>query len=151
MTRIVPVLTDEQRIGLIDASRTFLGTPYRHRGRNASGMDCAGAVVAGLASMGIAVRDRDAYSPQPDGSTLRAEMVAHFGCPVWRKGDPLEGLRPCDVVLLKWHRHPCHVALVTDYMGGGLALLHSWSDAGRVVEHRLGDPWVRRLVEGWRL
>lgn len=148
--RTIPELSAEQRLELVSTARGFVGAPYRHLGRDERGIDCAGAIITSLVRMGVPIVDRSVYSPQPDGTTLRADMIERFGEPVWGKGDPIENLKPGDIVLMRWHQHPCHVALVTDYFLGGLALLHSWSESQRVVEHRLDDPWPRRLLEGWR-
>lgn len=149
--RSVPAFTPEQRAELVVHARSFLDVPYRHRGRSMLGMDCIGMVICAVQSVGSEVTDSRAYSPQPDGSTLRRMLVHHLGEPTWTAGDSLDLLQPGDLVSLKWHQHPGHVAIVTDYYLGGLAMIHSWSEAGRVVEHRLSDPWPRRLCEGWRL
>lgn len=64
-------------------------------------------------------------------------------------------MRPGDVLLMRWHRTGGadlfnHVALVTDYPLGGLAIIHALAQAGTVVEHRYAEPWVRRTVEVFR-
>ena len=142
-------MTADERLALVAAARGYLRVPYRHRGRNRLGLDCAGLLWRAFADVGVVMDDERAYSPQPDGR-LRDAVVARLGEPFWKAGDALELLAPGDVVTLRWHQHPNHVALVTDYYLGGLALIHSYAEAGQVVEHRLDDQWAARLIEGWR-
>lgn len=142
-------LTKEERLSLVAAARGYLRVKYRHRGRGPDGLDCAGLVWRAFADIGRVLDDKRAYSPQPDG-TLRDAMIERFGDPFWRAGDSLDLLKPGDLVLMRWHQHPSHVALLTDYPLGGLAVIHSYADAGEVVEHRLAAPWPSRITEGWR-
>jgi cell wall-associated NlpC family hydrolase len=142
MSRLSVPLSAEEGAAFIARARTLRDAPYRHRGRSPAGVDCIGLVVYALAPLRD-LHDRRVYSPAPDGVQLRDALVEHFG-------DPVTDLQPGDVVLLRWHQHPNHVALVTDYPTGGLALLHSYAQVGRVVEHRLAEPWPRRIVEGFR-
>jgi cell wall-associated NlpC family hydrolase len=143
--RIVKRLSARKRTALIAAARSYIGVPYQHRGRTRRGVDCIGLLACAFADIGVSVVEPDAYSPIPDGQLLHAGVASHLG-------EPVTGpLRPGDVVLLRWHQHPNHVALVTDYpIAGELALLHSYAKAERVVEHRLADPWPRRIVAAWR-
>jgi cell wall-associated NlpC family hydrolase len=142
MSRLSAPLSAAERTAFIARARELLGAPYRHRGRSERGVDCIGLVVYALAPLRD-LHDRRVYSPAPDGVQLRDALTAHFG-------DPVSDLQPGDVVLMRWHQHPNHVALVTDYPTGGLALLHSYAQAKHVVEHRLAEPWPRRIVAGWR-
>ena len=142
-------LTADQRLALLSAARSYVRVPYRHRGRNRLGLDCAGLVWRAFADIGIELDDQRANSPQPDGR-LRDAVVERMGEPFWAKGDALELLAPGDIVLMRWHQHPNHVAMVADYPLGGLGLIHSYAGVGEVVEHRLADPWVSRVLEGWR-
>jgi len=50
------------------------------------------------------------------------------------------------VVLIRFQRNPHHLALVGDYLYGGLSLIHADSTLGRVVEHRLDEVWRRLIV-----
>lgn len=150
MPRIIKRLTASERSAFIAAARSFTGTPFRHRGRSERGVDCLGVVVLSMRAVGREMADKDSYGRDPVADGIRDAAVAHFGEPVWRKGDPLDVLQPGDVVLMQWHQQPNHVAIVSDYPTGGLALIHSLAQEGRVVEHRLSDPWPRRITEGFR-
>jgi cell wall-associated NlpC family hydrolase len=145
MDRLIAPLSDEQRRGVIAAARSFIGAPFRHRGRLPTGMDCLGLVVLSMRAVGVEMHDRRAYGRDPVADGIAIAARAHFGDPI-----PLDTLTPGDLVLMRWHKRPNHVAIVTDYPLGGLALIHSLLEAGHVVEHRLSDPWPRRIYEGFR-
>lgn len=147
MGRLIAPLSAAERAGFIAAARSFAGTPFRHRGRSSAGLDCLGLVVLSMRAVGREMQDRETYGRDPVADGIRAAALAHFGPPI-----PLETLQPGDVVLMQWHQQPNHVAIVTDYPMGGLALIHALSGATppRVVEHRLGDPWPRRITESFR-
>lgn len=157
MDRIIPRLSAAERTALVAAARTFLtsgkdGGPaaFGHRGRLPWKVDCLGMVRLSFSMIGHAMQDRASYGRDPSADGLSAAARAHFGEPVYRKGQPLSLLQPGDVVLMQWHNQPNHVAIVTDYPHGGLAVIHSLAQARRVIEHRLADPWPRRILEGFR-
>ena len=147
MARIIKRLSAAERTAFIAAARTYRDTPFRHRGRSLRGVDCLGLVVVSMQAIGRQMADREAYGRDPTGDTgaMHAAAVAHFGKPI-----AIDALRPGDVVLMQWHAQPNHVAIVTDYPTGGLSLIHSLAQVGRVVEHRLADPWPRRICAAFR-
>lgn len=153
--RLVEPLSDTERARFITAARSLLRTPFRHTGRTPRGVDCVGLVVVALQAVGREVSDRRDYGRNPVRDGLRDVLVAHFGEPVWRQGEPLEALQPGDVALMRWHQDGAvhlfnHVGIVTDYPLGGPALLHALHSNREVVEHRLAGPWPRRVVEAFR-
>jgi hypothetical protein len=167
--RLIEPLTDAEREAFVAACRALLtanagkAVPYGHRGRGWK-VDCIGVPIIGLAAVGRTVEDERRYSPRPDGHTLKEVLTRHLGDPIAtasRTPDRalLEGLQPADIVLMRWNqpnglRLHCHVGVVTDaarYEGGErLCLLHAWADNHEVVEHGIGTPWDRRIVEVYR-
>lgn len=144
--RIVAPLSAEERSAGIAAVRRLAGTQFKHRGRSAAGIDCIGLCVHYLQAVGRTVSDALTYQRLPslsDAGRLRSEMCAHFGAPVSDR-------QPGDWVLMQWHQHPCHVALLVDYHGGGLGVIHADALKGRVVEHSFAGPWPRRVRGVWR-
>lgn len=153
MARLIAPLSAAERTGLIAAARSYLDTPFRHRGRSERGVDCLGLVVVSMRAIGREMADREGYGRDPtsDFGAMREAARMHFGAPSYFKGQSLSLLQPGDVVLMQWQQQPNHVAIVTDYPYGGLAVIHSQADksVGRVVEHRLAGPWPERIVEGF--
>lgn len=128
---------------VVQAARRYLGTPFRHRGRSASGLDCAGLVWRSYYDLGTTLPDIRWYGREPHRDGLREVVREAFGDPVHRP--PIPG----DVLLMRFNREPHHLAIVGDYPGS-LSLIHSYGDAGRVVEHRLDPFWCGRILEIYR-
>lgn len=141
--RLIAPLTADERRAFIDAARARVGTPFRHRGRTATGLDCIGLLVVALHAAGRVPVDRRTYGRAPDRDKLRETVREHFGPPV-------ADMQPGDIVLMRWSDRPQHVALVGDYAHGGLSLIHADSSFGAVTEHNLAAPWVARIVETYR-
>lgn len=163
MDRLIPILPESARPTFIDAVRSFLtagpnGGPvrWRHRGRNYRGIDCIGLPIHGLRALGLVAQDSADYSAMPDGVMLQEALQTHLGAPI-----PMTAAKPADVVLMRWYERDAevffnHVGILTPYPLGGFALLHAYAEPRRsnipgvrphgvVTEHRLGDPWVRRI------
>lgn len=143
------MLTDAERAALIAEARSYIGTPFRHRGRSRRCIDCLGLVVLSFAAIGYDIRDRKSYGKFPQRDGLREELIARFG-------QPVDTLQVGDVVSMRWHDEggvPMvnHVGILTDYLHGGFGLIHALASERRVVEHRLAGPWPGRIVEGFRL
>jgi cell wall-associated NlpC family hydrolase len=141
MSRIIPVLSADERLALVAAARSFRGTRFRHIGRGVHGLDCLGLVVVSFGAIGYQMADKTAYSKEPTGEQIREAAVAHFGPPI-----PTDEALPGDIALMRWHQRPQHVAILGDYPFGGLTVIHSDSSFGEVTEHRLASPWDRRIV-----
>lgn len=144
MTRLVAPLDAAERMALVAAARARVRTPFRHLGRGRH-LDCVGLVVVALAAAGRAGAAPRAYGRDPEQDRLREHLVAHFGPAL-----PLADARPGDVALMAWGPQPQHVAIVADYLHGGLSLIHADSQVGEVVEHALAEPWPARIVEVYR-
>lgn len=150
MSRLVEPLNDAEREAFIAAALSLQGVRFRHTGRTLRGVDCVGLVKFALEATGRKVADRTDYGRNPVRDGLRDVLVAHFGDPV-----PRDSMQPGDVPLMRWHRNGTvdlfnHVGVLTAYPYGGLAIVHAVAESGRVVWHRLSDPWPRRIVEVYR-
>jgi NlpC/P60 family putative phage cell wall peptidase len=136
------------RADVVTEARTWLGTPFLHQGFHRSiGCDCIG-LIKGL-SMALQLTDFDPDSPEaklfngyrrsPDPTRMRA------GIGRWlRPIKPAEAML-ADVLYMAWNAEPQHVALVTD-----IGIIHSFSFAGKVVEHRMDRQWTDRIRDAWR-
>lgn len=130
---------------LIDAARKYLGVPFRHRGRSAAGLDCAGLGVLSYRDCGIDVPDLRAYGREPFRNGLMDGLCAALGEPI--DDQP----KPGDVVVMRFEKDPHHVALIAQApYADQLNMIHADSMHGRVVEHRLSDDWRARIVAVYR-
>lgn len=122
---------------IVAAARGYLGTPYRHQGRNRRGVDCAGLVVLVARDCGLPVLDMTGYARTPDG-TLVAQMAAQA------VQIPCEWAQPGDLYLMRFQTEPQHLAIVTEH-----GIIHSYAGARKVVEHRIDEMLAARIVAAY--
>jgi cell wall-associated NlpC family hydrolase len=140
------------RADVIAEARTWLDTPYLHQHRaKGHGVDCAGLVIGVARELGIVARDFDVngYPREPDGKTL-LEICDRFMDRV-----PMADIRPGNVLVYSFAKHPAHLGIVGDYMYGGLSLIQALGTSdgkGRVIEWRiLANRKGWRPVQGYAL
>lgn len=125
--------------------RSWIGTPWLHQGRTRAGVDCVGLILAAAAELGVAraagLKIAD-YGRQANNHRLQDLCDTHLA------QRSLQDLRPGLVALMRFDVYPQHVGVLGDYphAAGELSLIHSYQQAGRVVEHRLADVWRARIV-----
>lgn len=146
MRAIGPPFEPSETFALIANARAMVNVvPFRHQGRSLRGVDCAGMVALSLAQMGKPFIDLDAYGREPLNGRLREVLIANLGEPL-----PKEEMRAGDVAHVRFQGEPRHVALITDYPLGGFAMIHSYSQVQKVVEHRIDAEWYGNIVEVFR-
>jgi cell wall-associated NlpC family hydrolase len=132
---------------IVAAARGAIGTPYFHQGRIAGlALDCAGVPVHVAKTLGVPLSDYTRYGRLPVPAEMRTALDAHL------ERVPTSSMQPGDVVWIRFEREPQHLAIVGDYVHGGLSLIHAYNGAGpsRVCEHRLDAEWRNRIVAAWR-
>jgi cell wall-associated NlpC family hydrolase len=142
--RAIPPLSAPQRTALVAAARSLVGTPFRHQGRTRRGCDCIGLLVLSFALIGLRGNDRVDYGKLPAHRKLAASLEDNFGLPF--SGE----LQPGDVVAMSWGAEEAHVALVCDHPDLGLGLIHSYANAGRVIEHGLIPEHIKLITLRFR-
>ena len=145
MRAIGEPLTAEESAAFIAAARGYLGTRFRHQGRSSRGLDCVGLCIVALKATGRPCFDAGAYSREPLRQGLRAALVANLGDPVDKAT-----MRAGDVALLRFRGEPSHVGIITDYPAGGFAILHTFAQVKKVVEHRMDQAWLDYITEVFR-
>lgn len=129
------------RDDVIVAARQYLGVPFRHQGRIASGkLDCVGLLFAVAADIGKPQKDFTTYSRWADGHTLMQELDKRMP----RVDERLPGR--AIVFWLRNPKRPQHVGLLTD-----VGLLHTHAGVGKVVETSIDEKWRRRFVQAYEL
>lgn len=117
------------RNDIIDAAVALLGTPFRHRGRSASGTDCIGLVILIGRSVGAVSKDFDYldYEKMPRGKHF-VNLDDHLD------RIRLRSIRSGSILVLK-RTLPCHLGIVTDDRGA--TFIHAFENAGAVVRDDL--------------
>lgn len=138
---------------LAEAARAYVGTRFRHRGRNARGLDCAGLVWAAYNDLGVTLPDFRLYGPEPHQDGLTRHVEAALGAAVAVAPVAAGQLQPGDVIVLRFEREPHHVAIVGDHDYAGthaLTLIHADGMNGRVLEQRLTADMIERITHVYR-
>lgn len=136
---------------LVAAARRYMGAPFKHRGRTADGLDCAGLAWLAYADCGYTPPDLARYGRTPHRDGLMQAMRDALGDPVWQ-GMAIDRdiLQVGDVVVMRFVQEPHHVAIVCDSVSHGLGLIHCYGNIGRVVEHGLDAMWQERILAVFR-
>lgn len=127
---------------IIAAARSEVGTPFHHLGRLPGiRLDCAGLVVHVANQIGADCLDVDGYSNHPSQGMLEAALDSQ---PCLRRV-AINDRQPGDVLLMRFKGDPQHLAICA-----GKTIIHAYSNAGQVSEHRLSDVWAARIVRVYR-
>lgn len=119
---------------VLDAARSWIGTPFRKQQRaKGLGVDCVGLIVGVAVELGLPVEDRRDYPLRPNGQ-LKRELDRQL----LRVVEAREG----DVLLMEFGDDPHHVAFFA-----GDSLIHAVAKLRRVLEQPL-DPYLRERVRG---
>jgi len=135
---------------LVTAARRYLGTRWRHRGRNERGLDCAGLGWIAYRDCGVVLPDFRLYGKEPHNDGLVRYITAAVGEPVAVAPVREDQLALGDVVIMRFDIDPHHIAIVSDYPFGGFALIHACGHSNRVIEHRLAADHVARITHVFR-
>lgn len=142
------------RADIIEAARSFVGTPYSHQARLPGvALDCVGVVICLARQFRLVAPDFDVtgYQRRADGHTLMHELGAHLV----RVDSP----KPGDVVCVAFDQNPQHVGIVGNYRHGGLSIIHAVGrrSAGVIETRLMFGPSMRMVaafsfpgVEAWQ-
>ncbi len=133
---------------LVEAARKYLDVPFRHRGRSARALDCAGLGVLAFADCGVALPDIKHYGREPHDDRLMQALIAALGEPVGH--GPLAEVQTGDVVVINYNGEPHHVGIIGETPYGAPSLIHADSRVGKVVEHRFDAVWRARMSAVFR-
>lgn len=122
---------------LVAQARGWLGVKWRHQGRSRDGIDCAGLVLKVAHELDLTAFDTADYARQASDETMLALCREHLTEIEWADA------APGDVVVMRFANQR-HIGFLGNYPGGGLSLIHAFSNAPRrVVEHIFNDDWLR--------
>jgi NlpC/P60 family putative phage cell wall peptidase len=136
---------------IVSEARRWLRTPYHHQAVvRGVGVDCVGLIRGVGHATGALPEDKEAWArfggysripnPRRMGEGMRQFLRLVEGTP-----------QPGDIAWLEWRDDlPMHLAILASDSRGGATLIHSYSDAGGVVEHGLTPEWLARIKSWWR-
>ena len=135
------------------AARAYIGTKFRHRGRNKRGIDCVGLGIAAYADCGVTLPDFRLYGAEPHRDGMTRHMIAALGEPVAVAPVSASALQVGDVAVFRFAHEPHHMAIIGDHNYGGtraLTVIHADGMQGRVLEQRLTADMVARITHVYR-
>lgn len=132
----------QTREQIVEKTRSFIGVPWKHQGRNRLGIDCVGLVIIVGNEMGLIDYTSNNYQRHGQGTTFLREFRA--GMMVEKK---LDEAKPGDVLLFRDKQYPCHSAIVGEKKGR-LTIIHAHALHRKVLEEELeqGDWLIRRVA-----
>jgi hypothetical protein len=116
---------------------------WAHQGSSRDGVDCAGLVIEVAKAVRGSTFDKTDYPRMATDETMLQLCAQHLG-PVSR-----DRMQPGDLAVFAFDRQR-HVAILGDYVFGGLSLIHAYAPARKVVEMRLDERWRSRLLAAFR-
>ena len=137
-TRCSPIRTPRRK-QVVDLARTYLGTPFRHQGRDRFGLDCVGLALRVGNDLGLVNYDIKTYSPRTNGH----EFMSYF-----RQAGLIEvqwkDRQIGDIILMHDQYFPCHTAFLTQR--GHDRIIHAFALRRKVVEEAFTEHWRKKLV-----
>lgn len=144
------MITEIDKKDFIKRLQKKIGTPFRHRGRTASGVDCIGLLAVTFSEMGEDILDKKVYGREPRNDRLKENVDANLGAPIYLKPNSKNLLEVADIVLIRFNKEPHHIAVVNKN-NNGYTIIHAYGAAEKVVEHRLDDDWYAKITHVYRL
>lgn len=143
---------------LYDYARAYLGVPFKHRGRDSRGLDCAGLVWCAYRDAGIVLPDLERYGREPNRRGEMMEVIRRGAeaDPIWagrrQPNEAKAAMRPGDVFVMRFEIEPHHVGIVTPNRLHGLGMIHADGQIGvrKVVEHGMMDWHLERVLAVFR-
>lgn len=135
-----PALT---RAAVIAAARSFVGTPFRHQGRSAQGVDCVGLLVCIARALNLPHDDVTGYTRRAEGMGF----LEHF------RGQLVEislaSACAGDVLVFVETVYPCHTALLTERHGIP-HLIHAHAPRRKIIEEPYATAWQAKARFAFR-
>lgn len=135
---------------LVESARKYLGVRFRHRGRSARGLDCAGLPWLAYKDCGLDLHDFRLYGREPHNDGLIQHITKALGDPVAVAPVFAVDLQSGDIAVIRYETEPHHILIIADYPMGGMSAIHADGHYGEVIEHRLSPDMIKRITHVFR-
>jgi cell wall-associated NlpC family hydrolase len=125
---------------IVDTAKSYLDTPFRHRGRNRAGIDCAGLIICVFNDLGIMPEGylEQLYSNVPKPGLVEDTLYRFF--------KTTDNPKASDIMVFNFLNNPCHVGFYT-----GDTVIHAYQERGKVIEDEFKGKWEKRLNNCYRV
>lgn len=108
---------------IVKYARSWIGTPWRHQGRNRAGIDCAGLLIVTAKHFELPYEDMTGYRRDP-GRAFQEKIEAHT----------LSHLHPIHggIAIFSDTSQPCHTGILA-VENGRITVIHSEASPQRRV------------------
>lgn len=133
------------RLQIVDKAREYLGTPWHHQGRvKTVGVDCIGLVLCVAKDIRLGDFDKPLYRQYGRRPPRGRGMLEEFDEVCEQSTYPTLG----DIIVF-WinpvSKRAQHCGILTD-----IGVIHTYSEVGKVVEHRIDEKWAKRVIRLYR-
>jgi cell wall-associated NlpC family hydrolase len=128
---------------IVAKAREYLGVRWAHQGRTTRGLDCAGLVIVVARDLGLTDFDTRDYDRQATDETMLRI------CREQLQPIPRGNIAPGDVLVTAWDKQR-HIGFVGNHPAGGLTMIHAYLPSKKVVEMRLDERMLARVVGSFR-
>ena len=135
----------QHRAAIIREARRWIGTPWRHLGRSAHGLDCVGLVVMVCRALDLSSYDITGYGRDPRAADFVGHFTAGGGTRI-----PIAAALPGDLLLFREERYPCHAGILSD-RDGIATVIHAHATRRKVLEEVLIREWLDKRVAAIRV
>jgi cell wall-associated NlpC family hydrolase len=136
---------DQTRSRCIYLARSYIGVPWKHKGRSRTGIDCIGVPYVVGKELGLHTYDDSLdYGRQAKNFDFMRAM-APFG---YRVKD-LKDIQDADILVMRIPIFPQHVGMA-GRIGDKQTLIHASVNARKVVEEYLTDEVKRTIIAVFR-
>jgi len=130
---------------IVFAAKEFVGVRYRHQGRDKTGLDCAGLIIAVAQLLGLTDKDTSSYSRRPNVTEFTAFML-ETNC----KQLPYNKLEHGDILRLNTAGWPVHIAVYEVDKNGQEWYIHAFLSHKKVTRDPL-TPGIKNIISSvWR-
>lgn len=130
------------RQDVVDEARKWIGTPWRHHGRNKFGIDCVGLGVVVVRALNITQYDSLDYGRTPTPGLL--DHLRHVADEI-----PIADIEPGDFITIQDSAYPFHVAFVSEKYGVP-HIIHAHARRRTVVEEPYVNEWPGLTTHAFR-
>lgn len=127
------------RLDIVRAARSYIGTYFKKGGRDRQGIDCVGLLILVGGELGIELNDTTAYSFDPN-APLMSKFV--FAQSIRRPFSPLQNGY---IAILKQSIFPMHTGIIA-LDSGRPTIINANARSKKVIEQPLTE-WEKDLIE----